>query len=70
MVADGKASPISLGLPFVMNLVDDATKNLLQSLAGVQTMEPSPLVSPQETFQDNPIADWGVFAATEKTYLN
>lgn len=57
-------------LTFAMNLVDNATKNLLQSMAGVLQVAPSPPASPEENILDNPIADWGVFAATENTYLN
>lgn len=57
-------------LMFAMNLVDSGTTNLLQSLAGAKPIAPAAPTSPSETFLDNPIADWGVFAATENTYLN
>lgn len=68
--ATGASTSAPQDLTFAMNLVDSGTKHLLQSLAGVKPIAPAPPTSPSETFLDNPIADWGVFAATENTYLN
>lgn len=68
--AGAQTSSTPQELTFGMNLVDSGTKNLLQSLAGVKPTAPSPPTSPSDDFLHNPITDWGVFAATENTYLN